>query len=107
MDACDLKSDQDRTEWISRVMQAIATLKPGMARRDLTPLLREEGGLSTRSRRTYVYQHCPYIKVEVEFAPLEGAGDENPDDNIVKISNLFWNIRFTIELPFERIHLPG
>jgi hypothetical protein len=56
MDACDLRNDQDHTEWISQVMQSVATLKPGMTRRDLAPLLREEGGLSTRSRRTYVYQ---------------------------------------------------
>ena len=48
----------------------------------------EEGGISTRTRRRYVYRKCGYVKVDVEFAP---AGDkdnnaERPYDRITKIS---------------------
>ena len=62
--------DQEHTKWIDQVMRSIATIKPGMTRRDLFPVFTEEGGLSTRTHRRYVYKHCPYIKVDVEFSPV-------------------------------------
>jgi len=46
----------------------------------------EEGGLSRRTQQKYAYRHCPYIKVDVEFSPLEDAQDKSPGDKIVKIS---------------------
>jgi hypothetical protein len=83
--------DQEHTKWIDSVMRSIATIKPGMTRRDLFSVFTEEGGLSTRAQRRYVYKHCPYIKVDVEFshADIDASPDattENPDDKIVKIS---------------------
>ena len=82
---------QEHTQWIDHVMRSIATIKPGMTRRDLFTVFSEEGGLSTSARRRYVYKHCPYIKVDVEFSPADvdaspDATTENPDDKIVKIS---------------------
>jgi hypothetical protein len=84
--------DQGHTKWIDHVMRSIATIKPGMARKDLLGVFTEEGGLSTRTQRRYVYKDCPYIKVNVEFSPTaetdanQDASTENPEDRIVKIS---------------------
>jgi hypothetical protein len=83
--------DREHTNWIDHVMRSISTIKPGMTRKDLFMVLTEEGGISTRTRRTYVYKHCPYIKVDVEFSPSDSdtnpdAPTENPEDKILKIS---------------------
>ncbi len=87
-----VQTDREHTEWIDQVMRSIATIKPGMARKELFNVFAGEGGLSTRTRRMYVYKLCPYIKVEVELSPVNGIGTrqatthEDPDDKIVKIS---------------------
>ena len=84
--------DQEHTNWIDQVMRSISTIKPGMTRDDLLKIFTEEGGISTRTQRKYVYKHCPYIKVDVEFSRVNdnGAGQdartESPEDRIVKIS---------------------
>ena len=83
--------DREHTNWIDHVMRSISTIKPGMKRRDLFTVFTEEGGISTRTRKGYVYKHCPYIKVDVEFSPADAdtnpdALTENPEDTIVKIS---------------------
>jgi hypothetical protein len=39
-----------------------------MTRSDVLRLFATEGGLSTRTRRTYVLQQCPTIKIDVEFS---------------------------------------
>jgi hypothetical protein len=85
--------DQEHTKWIDHVMRTISTIKPGMTRKDLLGMLTGEGGISTRTQRRYVYKHCPYIKLDVEFSPTEQPDDagqaeyyESPDDKIVKIS---------------------
>jgi hypothetical protein len=85
--------DQEHTKWIDHVMRTISTIKPGMTRKDLLGMLTGEGGISTRTQRRYVYKHCPYIKLDVEFSPTEQPDDagqaeyyESLDDKIVKIS---------------------
>lgn len=83
--------DQDHTNWIDHVMRSISTIKPGMTRRELSRVFTEEGGLSTRTQKRYVYKQCPYIKVHVEFSPANpganpDAATESPQDKIVKIS---------------------
>ena len=83
----------EHRKWIDQVLQSIATIQPGMTRQNLLNIFGEEGGLSTRTQRKYVYKQCPYIKVDVEFSPVEAASnpnasryDESPDDKIVEIS---------------------
>jgi hypothetical protein len=83
--------DQEHTNWVDHVMRSISTIKLGMTRKELFTVLTEEGGISTRTRRTYVYKHCPYIKVDVEFSPPDSdtnpdALTENSEDKILKIS---------------------
>lgn len=93
----------EHQEWVSKVIKEVQKIKVGMTRRELLTLFREEGGLSTGLQRTYVYQGCPYIKVDVEFLPVgRSATDsegrvtlvENKDDLIRKISKPY--LEFTI-----------
>ena len=89
--------DSAETRWLAASLMDMQSIKVGMTRAELLKVFMEEGGISSRSRRRYVYRRCGYIKVDVEFEP---AGDTNsheqsPDDRISKISNPFleWSIR--------------
>ena len=79
------------SEWVAQSLREMETIKVGMTRADLLRVFREEGGLSTRTQRQYVYRECLYIKVAVEFEPVETTGtlSENGKDKIVKISRPF------------------
>jgi hypothetical protein len=92
-------TEQKQTDWIARVIKETGTIKKGMTRADLLKVFVEEGGLSTASRRTYAYRDCPYIKVDVEFDPVEKKAKtrgltENAKDVISKISKpyLDWSV---------------
>ena len=80
--------DQEHTQWIDSVMRSILTIKPGARRKDLLKIFTVEGGISWRKQRKYVYKGCPYIKVDVEFAPVGNKDQptEMPGDKIVSIS---------------------
>jgi hypothetical protein len=84
----------EHTKWIDSVLRQARTIKPGMTRQDLLQIFGEEGGMSTRTQRTYVYKDCPFIKVDVEFAVQENPDDritEPLEDKIVKISRPYLN----------------
>jgi hypothetical protein len=89
------QTDDEHSKWVDHVLRSISTIKPGMTRRELLAVFKEEGGLSTRTQRRYVYKHCPYIKVEVNFAIISDTSadgeisTESPDDKIAKISRPF------------------
>lgn len=81
--------DLEHTKWIDSVMRSILTIKPGATRKDLLEVFTEEGGISSRTRRTYVYKQCPYIKVDVVFAPVgneDKSLTEMPEDKVTTIS---------------------
>lgn len=81
--------DWDRWQWVGNVLAWANTIKPGMTRKELLRVYTMEGGLSTRTWRTYVLKGCPTIKVDVEFAAVGAAtepGGESAEDKIVKIS---------------------
>ena len=80
--------NQERTMWIGKVMREIARIQPGMTRKDVLRVMTTEGGISTRTQRTYVYPGCPYIKVVVRFTPVGPAdqSDEGPDDKVDSVS---------------------
>lgn len=77
---------QQQTLWVLKVMSEIGTVGAGMTRQELLRVFREEGGISTRTNRTYVYRGCPYIKVNVVFSSVDANDQESPDDKIVSIS---------------------
>lgn len=85
--------DAEHTQWIAGALNAIQSIKVGMTRADLMKQFTVEGGLSTTSQRTYVYQHCPYIKVDVKFA-ASSREQERTSDKIIEISRpyLAWSI---------------
>jgi hypothetical protein len=74
--------DWEHSQWVSSVLAWIATIKPGMTRSDLLRVFTTEGGLSTRTHRTYVLKQCRIIKVDVEFSI---SGNE-AEDKITQIS---------------------
>ena len=74
--------DWGHTQWVSNVLLLIATIKPGMTRSDLLRVFTTEGGLSTRTRRTFVLKQCPTIKVDVEFS----VSASEAEDKISQIS---------------------
>jgi hypothetical protein len=81
--------DEEHTKWIDSVITSILTIKPGATRKDLLRVFKEEGGISSRTRRKYVYKECPYIKVDVEFAPVgdqDKLVEEMPEDKVTSIS---------------------
>ena len=86
---------QEHKAWVTRALQKMETIKPGMARGDILGVFTTEGGLSTGLRRTFVSRDCPYFKVDVEFKAVgrsdrdkEGRVtlDEDSRDIIVNIS---------------------
>jgi len=87
---------QERRQWIAKVLRQIGKIKPGMRRNDLLIVFTTEGGISTRTQRTYVHTECPYIKVNVHFKAVgENPGlDEDPDDIIESLSQpyLAWSV---------------
>lgn len=79
--------DGEHTQWVGSVLAWTADIKPGMTRNDLLRVFTAEGGISTRTRRTYALKRCFYIHVDVEFSPAGNAPfNERLDDKILKIS---------------------
>ena len=88
---------KSHSEWVAQSLREMETIKVGMTRAALLKVFTEEGGLSTRTQRQYVYRECPYIKVAVEFERVgntEAPFPENGEDKIVKISRPFleWSV---------------
>jgi hypothetical protein len=88
---------QQRTAWIAKVLRQLGTIHPGMTRKDLSSVLKTEGGMSTRFQRTYVSRECPYIKMTLRFKAAEGDTDainEKPEDIVISVSGpyLGWSI---------------
>ena len=74
--------DWEHAQWLGNVFAWIATIKRGMTRSDLLRVFTTEGGLSTRTHRTYVLKQCRIIKVDVEFSISENEAE----DKITQIS---------------------
>ncbi len=92
-----LQEARKHSEWVEKSLKEMQTVKAGMSRGDLLKVFTEEGGISTRTWRTYVYRECPNIKVDVKFEPIEDVNDsltEYKSDRIVEISRpyLAWSV---------------
>jgi hypothetical protein len=85
----DKDYDQQVTKWIAKAMRRIQSVRPGMTRQDLLRVFSEEGGVSTRFSRTYVYSDCRLIKVTVHLKAAredDNGQGERADDIIESIS---------------------
>ena len=89
--------DSEAVRWIAASLTDMQGIKVGMTRAEMLKVFMEEGGISNRHWRRYVYRNCGYIKVDVEFAAANNpdSHDESPEDRITKISQPFleWSIR--------------
>jgi hypothetical protein len=74
----------EKTAWVARSLAEMKTVKAGMTRGELLRVFREEGGLSTATRRTYAYRDCVYIKTDVEFSPATPRRDPDGADRPVE-----------------------
>ena len=75
--------------WVLKSLGEMKKVKAGTTRAELLKVFEEEGGLSNRRQRTYVYRECRYFKVDVKFEPVGGAEDaraEAPGDRVVEVS---------------------
>ncbi len=92
----------------------IVALRPGQTRADLLQVFQEEGGISTRSQRTYLLRGSkgkgPYVKINATFAPDASLVDwqdangmpkiaappktpfasERPGDVVLSLSPVYW-----------------
>jgi len=80
---------QARMLWVAKVLRGLDGIHAGMRRKDLAPLLAQQGGLSTRTERTYVSMECPYIKVDVKFRAVGDGVAESPEDVVVEVSKAY------------------
>jgi hypothetical protein len=80
------KTDTQFNRRIAEVIQTVSSIKPGMKRAALMPYFTTEGGFYVPRERVYVLKLCRFIKVDVEFAVIENAPPDNPEDVITKIS---------------------
>ncbi len=72
---------------IANVLKQCKSIRPGMTRAEVSKVFSTEGGLSTVTHRTCVFRDCPYIKVDVDFAPSAPKQDvEKPTDIVTQIS---------------------
>jgi hypothetical protein len=81
------------SQWVAGCLKEIQNIKVGMTRKQLLEVFTTEGGLSTRTWRTYVYHKCPYVKVDVGFKPIGNESDklgERDEDVIATISMPYW-----------------
>ncbi|MHC4351821.1 MAG: hypothetical protein ACYTE3_22325 [Planctomycetota bacterium] len=88
------KGPQNHTDWLREFLVRVESLRPGATRGELLKVFRAEGGQSTRSSRTYVYNDCKFVKVNVRFKPIDSGRFESPEDVITEISKPFveWSI---------------
>ena len=78
-----------REAWVLKSLKRMGTVKVGATRADLLKVFGEEGGLSTRTQRTYVYRECRYFKVDVKFEAVGNVEErlaESPEDKVAEIS---------------------
>ncbi len=86
----DADSQQMRTAWMGKIFRQIETIQPGMHRRDLVALFREDGGINPINHQyRYIFKECSMIKIDVSFKPSDGtrsSQEEDPDDIIESVS---------------------
>lgn len=88
----NIQNPECECQFIGESFIEISKIRTGMTRKDLLEVFGEEGGISNRIHRRYVYKKCSLIKVDVEFKAVENEDDnltEFSGDKIIKISKPF------------------
>jgi len=91
-----VKSESDHVKWVLESFERMSSIRPGVTRKALLQVFQpESGGFSTRLGRTYVYDKCPYFKIDVQFtvtktSDIDPSGrigpNESPDDIVKAVS---------------------
>jgi hypothetical protein len=66
---------EPHTDWVAYALKQMQSIRVGMSREEILRIFKEGGGISTRRWRRYECRECPYIKVDVEFEPVEAKED--------------------------------
>jgi hypothetical protein len=82
----DSRIEQAHSRWVQHVLRSIGTIRPGMTRKDLAPMLVLDGGLQFPGHGRFVYAKCDFIKVDIDFAVTDEGSTFSPDDKVVKVS---------------------
>ena len=77
---------KEHTQWVAGVLAAAEQLHPGMSRSDIMKQFEPDGGTSTIEQQTYVFQQCPYIKIDVTFVTPLHDSTHRGEDKILTIS---------------------
>lgn len=83
-----LQESEQRIAWVAESLRRMEGVRPGMTRGDLLKIFTTEGGLSTLSRRTYVYRECLLFKVDVDFDVVGGPRDADGRLRVESASDL-------------------
>ncbi|MCI0377767.1 MAG: hypothetical protein L0215_09185 [Gemmataceae bacterium] len=92
------EAESPHTEWLAKSLREMQTIRPGMTRAELLKVFQEQGGLSTRTQRTYAYRGSPYIHVDVTFEAVGAPQDkltESAHDKITKITKPYLEWTFS------------
>jgi hypothetical protein len=68
----------DHEAWVTRALEKMETIKPGMTRGELLAVFQPQGGLSPALHRTFISRDCIYFKVDVDF---DAVGRPSRDEN--------------------------
>jgi hypothetical protein len=84
-DSTAIRTDtQDACAVVQEAYKEFQSLKPGMTRTEVERAWRPDGGTSAMGYDRYVFRHCDYIKIKIDFK-LVGKG-ETPGDLVEKVS---------------------
>ncbi len=73
---------------LQTIVSQYKQLKVGDSRKQLLQHFSLSGGLSTYDEQTFVYNGCPYIKIDVKFK-LRNSRAMDPNDVIISLSKLY------------------
>jgi hypothetical protein len=88
-------ADQELLQHITDILKECSKLKPGTTRTELLKHFSVQGGILNASKASFKYNHCPYIKVDVEFNLTNpNQGTQSLTDTIKSISKpyLDWEV---------------
>jgi hypothetical protein len=102
---CDDDVSQSNDLRVSKVLERMQSIEPGMTRKRLLSVFTPEGGLSEVMKRTYRSRDCLYFAVDVEYQSGSRSGNrnepttsiENPQDRILTISPPYLKLSFVAD----------
>ncbi|MDR3690531.1 MAG: hypothetical protein P4L46_14225 [Fimbriimonas sp.] len=76
-------TERQHWDWFLGQIKAIRSVRAGMSRKEMLRFVTTEGGLSSRTRQSFVGKGCPELKVDVMFRASSGGVDS---DTVASVS---------------------